>query len=275
MRGSLARRKWIDLMSARDEHGAIDRRMLLAFGASAVAVTAAASDAIARHDGMLAGPSEMVTNSLPWREGAADVPDAASPGPLKFLTAAEAAFLTAAVDRLIPPDPTGPSASEAGVVVFLDRQLAGAYGQGHHFYLEGPWSEGTESQGYQSRFTPAQFYRHAMAAIETAVGHANRGKTFKDLDPATQDTTLKRMESGDLALDGPIISKAFFAMFLQNVLEGYFADPLYGGNRGGKAWEMIGFPGAHYDYSPWVKAHGQRVPVQTVGLRGRAGWSRS
>jgi gluconate 2-dehydrogenase gamma chain len=37
---------------------------------------------------------------------------------------------------------------------------------------------------------------------------------------------------------------------------------------------MIGFPGAHYDYSPWVTAHNQPVPVKPVGLLGRRNWSR-
>ncbi len=224
---------------------------------------------------MLGGPSETITNTLPWREGASDAPDAATTGALRFLTNTEAAFLTAAVDRLIPPDKTGPGASEAGVVTFLDRQLAGGYGEGDHFYLAGPWADGTPEQGYQSRFSPAQFYRHAIAAIEQAVGRVHTGKTFAALNSATQDSLLKQMESGDLALGGSITSKDFFTMFLRNVREGYFSDPIYGGNRNGAAWAMIGFPGAHYDYSPWVKAHGQPVPVQTVGLRGRAGWSRA
>ena len=175
---------------------------------------------------------------------------------------------------MIPPDPTGPGASEAGVVVFLDRQLAGEYGQGARFYLEGPWGKGTESQGYQSRFTPAEFYRRAIAAIEQAVGRNESGKAFKDAGADKQDALLKQMESGDLKLDGPITSKAFFTMFLQNVLEGYFSDPMYGGNRGGAAWKMIGFPGAHYDYSEWVTAYNQPVPVQPVGIRGRPGWHR-
>jgi len=83
------------------------------------------------------------------------------------------------------------------------------------------------------------------------------------------------MESGELKLDGPITSKAFSTMFLQNVLEGYFSDPIYGGNKDASAWKMIGFPGAHYDYSEWVTAYDRPVPVQTVGLRGRAGWQRS
>ena len=54
-------------------------------------------------------------------------------------------------------------------------------------------------------------------------------------------------------------------MFLQNVLEGYFSDPIYGGNKGGAAWKMIGFPGAHYDYSEWVTEYNKPIPVEPVG----------
>ena len=67
-------------------------------------------------------------------------------------------------------------------------------------------------------------------------------------------------------------SKAFFALFLQNTKEGYFSDPIYGGNKDMGAWKMIGFPGAHYDYKEWVPRHGERVPYPTVGFKGRPGW---
>lgn len=258
---------------ARGVDRSVNRRKFLVMGAAAG--TAAAAGAVTRHDGTLGGPSETITRTLPWHEGEGDAPEAASGGGWRYLNGTEVDFLTAAVDRLIPPDETGPSASQAGVVTFLDRQLAGEYGNGAHFYLEGPWGQGTESQGYQSRFSPAQFYRHAVAAIEQAVGRGNDGKPFKALGADAQDKLLKQMESGDLQIEGPITSKAFFTLFLQNVLEGYFSDPIYGGNKNGSAWAMIGFPGAHYDYSPWVTAYNQPVPVKTVGLRGRAGWSRS
>jgi len=252
---------------------AIDRRKLLALGAAFG--TATAAEAFATHDGMLGAPSQTFTNALPWRDGLTDAPEAAAAGGWRYLNDGEIGFLGAAVDRMIPPDPTGPSALEAGVVTFLDRQLAGPYGNGAHFYLEGPWGKGTESQGYQSRYTPAQFYRHAIAAIGQAIGHAENGKAFKDLPADRQDAYLKQMESGDLKLEGSITSKAFFTMFLQNVLEGYFSDPIYGGNKGGSAWAMIGFPGAHYDYSEWVTVYNRPIPVQPVGLRGRLDWSRS
>lgn len=261
-------------MADSGDRNEIDRRKLLTLGA-ALGTVAATDVFSSQHDGMLGGPPQRITNALPWREGAADEPEPGAGGKgWRYLTDAEAGFLTAAVDRLIPPDETGPGASEAGVVVFLDRQLNGGYGNGDHFYLEGPWGQGTDTQGYQSRFTPAQFYRHAIAAIEKAVGNAHQGKAFKDVGADAQDQLLKQMESGALKLEGPIGSKDFFDFFLQNVREGYFADPIYGGNRNGAAWKMIGFPGAHYDYSPWVTAYNKPVPVPTVGLAGRTGWTR-
>ena len=56
--------------------------------------------------------------------------------------------------RLIPNDQVGPGAVEANVPFFLDRQLAGPFGRGDHYFLGGPWPKGTPEQGYQSRFTP-------------------------------------------------------------------------------------------------------------------------
>ncbi len=235
-----------------------------------------ADKSLSRRDGLLAAPGELITEAMPWQDGLTDAPEPAdTSGGWRFLEPSEVKFLTAAVDRLIPPDPTGPSASEAGVVVFLDRQLAGDYGHGAHFYLGGPWPEGEPSQGYQSRYAPAEFYRHAIAAIERAVKGLGEGESFADLSTERQDTLLKQMEKGELTLDGPIKSKAFFKQFLQNVLEGYFSDPMYGGNRDGAAWKMIGFPGAHYDYSEWVTEYDKPVPVEMVTLRGRPGWRRS
>jgi gluconate 2-dehydrogenase gamma chain len=255
----------------QDPEHHVNRRELLAFGA---AFGTAAGGALAGHDGMLGGPSRTFTNTLPWDDGLTDAPESATDGGWRYLNPSEVEFLTAAVDRLIPTDATGPSASEAGVVVFLDRQLAGDYGNGAHFYLEGPWQTGTASQGYQSRFTPAQFYRHAIPAIEQAVARIQNGKTFKELAAPAQDSLLKQMEAGHLKLDGPIGSKPFFTMLLQNVLEGYFSDPIYGGNKDAAAWKMIGFPGAHYDYSEWVTAYNKPVPVEVVGLLGRPAWDR-
>lgn len=251
------------------------RRHLLFAGAVAGlsgAATAAGITAAALHDGELGGPAQSFRGAVPWTEGTADVPPGASGSGYVYFTPAEAAFIVAAVGRLIPNDEVGPGAVEAGVPFFLDRQLAGKFGRGDHYYLVGPWAKGTPEQGYQSRFSPAQLYRAAIAAVENYVATTYQGTSFAGLVPANQDGVLKGLESGAIKLDGGVDGKTFFAMLLQNTKEGYFSDPIYGGNKDMGAWKMIGFPGAHYNYKSWVSRHGERVPLPTVGFKGRPGW---
>ncbi|HEX5183453.1 MAG TPA: gluconate 2-dehydrogenase subunit 3 family protein [Allosphingosinicella sp.] len=255
---------------AKDRPDLIGRRELLALGLAAGSI--AAAEAAAPHDGLLGAPTESIKGSLPWQDGMTDAPPAPEGG--TFLSAAELAFVTAAADRIVPADPTGPSASEAGVPTFIDRQLAGGYGRGDHLFMGGPWPKGAPTQGYQSRFAPALFYRTAIADIEAHVGSIYSGKAFKDLAPDQQDALLKQCEDGKVQLRR-VEAKAFFTMFLQNVMEGYFSDPIYGGNRDMAAWKMIGFPGAHYDYSEWVTRYNQKVPIAPVGLSGRPGWDQA
>ncbi|MBV8340731.1 MAG: gluconate 2-dehydrogenase subunit 3 family protein, partial [Candidatus Eremiobacteraeota bacterium] len=71
------------------------------------------------------------------------------PEAFTFFTPPEQAFVSAACDRIIPADPPGPSASQAGVPYYIDRQLSGAWGNGAQLYRQGPWQPGTPEQGYQ------------------------------------------------------------------------------------------------------------------------------
>jgi len=251
-----------------------DRRRFLVGGAVAGTAGAAAA-AASLHDGALGGPAQTISGAVPWQEGTADAPPGVSGTDFIFFSAPERAFIEAAVARLIPDDPVGPGAVEAGVPFFLDRQLAGQFGQGQHYYLGGPWPKGTPEQGYQSRFSPAQLYRAAIPAIERYVAATFNGAAFANLAAADQDKVLKGLESGAIALDGGVDAKTFFAMLLQNTREGYLSDPIYGGNKDMGAWKMIGFPGAHYDYREWVSRFGERVPFPPVGFKGRRGWTGS
>jgi gluconate 2-dehydrogenase gamma chain len=58
---------------------------------------------------------------------------------------------------------------------------------------------------------------------------------------------------------------------LQNTMEGFFADPLYGGNRNMASWKMIGFPGARYDYRDHIDKHNVRYPRPPVSIYSAAG----
>ena len=68
--------------------------------------------------------------------------------------------------------------------------------------------------------------------------------------------------------------RAFFELLLQNTREGFFADPVYGGNRNMVGWKMIGYPGSRYDYRDWVERHNERYPLPPVGISGRPEWVR-
>ncbi len=213
-----------------------------------------------------------ISGEMPWQAGEANKPDLAKPGPNQFFTADENEFIEAAVSRIIPNDNLGPGAKEAGATIFLDRQLAGSFGQASSWYMQGPWSKGEETQGYQSRMSPAEMYRAAIKAIDSYCSSNFDSKKFSALTSDQQDTVLTGLEKGDIKLDG-VDSKAFFAMFLQNTIEGFLSDPIYGGNRDMVGWKLIGFPGAHYDYRPYVKKHGQKLDLPPVGIKGRPGWS--
>jgi len=217
--------------------------------------------------------AETIRRRLPWAAGATDRPDRLDDRPgYIFFNAEEAAFIEAAVARLIPNDERGPGALEAGVARFIDRQLAGPYGGGDRFYLQPPFPKGLPTQGWQMQ-APAEVYRSAIAAIDRW-STSTHGAPFARLDAEGQEAVLKALESGDAELSGGPDSKAFFALLLQNTMEGYFADPIYGGNRDMAAWRMIGFPGARYNLRPFVLRYGEAYPLPPVSLAGRADWKR-
>ena len=242
----------------------LSRRRLLTAGAVITAVPMASAAAAA-----LGGAD------VPFKEGQANAPAVADTGAAwTFFTDVEATFINAAVARLIPADDLGPGAVEAGVPVFIDRQLAGPYGRGERWYMQGPWSAGQPTQGWQTRLTPAGLYRTGIKAVDAAVVRESRGGSFARLAANDQDAFLARLEKGDVALEG-VDAKAFFAQLLQNTLEGFWSDPIYGGNKDLAGWKLIGFPGARYDQSEYVAQHGQKYPLPPVGLKGRVEWIRS
>jgi len=67
--------------------------------------------------------------------------------------------------------------------------------------------------------------------------------------------------------------KTFFDTLFQNVIEGYFSDPIYGGNRNMSAWKMIGFPGARYNYRQYVSKHGEKLSLAPAGVMGSPSWN--
>lgn len=184
-----------------------------------------------------------------------------------FLSRDEAAFLDAALDRLIPSDALGPGAREANVLGFLDLQLAGAYGRADRWYMQGPWAKGTHEQGFQLRLTPAEIYRSAIAGTDAYCG-THHGGPFRGLRAADQDQVLHALEDGRAEI-GDVPSDTFFSLLWQNTLEGFLSDPAYGGNRDFAGWKLIGFPGPRYDYLDDIGKFGERYTQPCVSIDGR------
>jgi gluconate 2-dehydrogenase gamma chain len=209
---------------------------------------------------------------LPWEPGETQPPIPVRPGPWLYFTAGEAAAVEAIVDRLIPPDESGPGGKEAGCAVFIDRQLAGSFGDSRRLYMRAPFAIGTPSQGPQSPILPKERYRASLAALDDYCKATFAGKGFATLETPQQDEVLSGLEKGEIELkdaDG----KDFFETVLANTMEGFFADPIYGGNRDMAGWKLVGFPGARYDYRDHVAKHNQPYPLPPVSILGRADWS--
>ncbi|WP_430391698.1 gluconate 2-dehydrogenase subunit 3 family protein [Dyella sp. 20L07] len=185
----------------------------------------------------------------------------------RYFTAPEWEFLQAAVDRLIPANEDGPGGLEAGVPEFIDRQMDAAYGHGGYWYMQGPFVPDTPpTLGYQLRFAPRELYRTAIAAIDDWCKKQHQ-QSFSALAPEKRDEVLHGLEKGDIKLD-QAPATAFFSLLLTNTKEGYFADPLYGGNKHMGSWKMIGFPGARADFADWIEQPGKVYPFGPVSIQG-------
>jgi len=178
----------------------------------------------------------------------ASVPDTQA---LLTLTETEHAFIVAAVDVLIPADELSPSGSECGVATFIDRQLAGAYGAGGRLYRDGPFAKAKPELGYQLPLNPREFFRAGIAAAN-GWSRKTYGKELDRLAEADRETAIKAMETGKAGFAG-FSSRMFFEALLQITMEGFFADPIYGGNRHMAAWKMVGYPGLPASYREDIK----------------------
>jgi gluconate 2-dehydrogenase gamma chain len=168
--------------------------------------------------------------------------------PLRFFTQAEALIVAAACARIFPSDESGPGAREAGVAIFIDRQLAGPWGRDRHRYTQAPFNDDApEEMGYQGKATPREIYRQGLKGLAG----------FTKLSPAQQDARLAQIENG-----------RFFNLLRRNTIEGMFCDPLHGGNADMIGWQMIGFPGPRMsNFAEIEKYRGEEFRPKPASLR--------
>jgi gluconate 2-dehydrogenase gamma chain len=228
----------------------MSRRKLLLAGLSGVAATTAVGGLAV--SGLTSPPAEAASAAV---LGAT----AASPR-IQFFTNAEFALVTELAEVIWPTDDLGPGAREAGVAFYIDGQLAGAWGTGDRWYMQGPFLQPLDSgHGWQSPMVPRDVYRAALPAVDN-YARATYGDWFVPLPAATKNQVMTDLAGGKVSLplggQTTFAGADFFSMFRQNVLEGMLADPMYGGNRNMVGWRWVGFPGDPMrrgdPYAKWV-----------------------
>jgi len=163
---------------------------------------------------------------------------AAEPEVWLTLNATEAAFTKAAVDTLIPADELTPSGTDVGLASFIDRQLAGGSAM-----VRGSIGKGRSFRQARARLSAGAHAARVLPRRRRATNEWTKktyGKEFDRLTPEQREETLKALEEGSRIRR--FSSALFFDSLLTLTQEGFFADPMYGGNKNKVAWKMIGFP---------------------------------
>lgn len=176
---------------------------------------------------------------------------------LTFFNDEEARVVEAIAERIIPGEGQDAGATEAGVVYYIDRSLAGV------------------SADLQVA------YRLGLRALEELC-QRERGQSFDELAAEDQDALVRRFLGPEVnnACEGLLFSEAdqavgpalpvigrLFTIVREHTVEGYFCDPVYGGNRGTVGWKLVGFPGAHWGYTAEQMApgfNGRSISIKTL-----------
>lgn len=175
-----------------------------------------------------------------------------------FFTAHEWDTIEAAAARIIPTD-HDPGAREARVIVFIDRYLSGidyvfAAADGSGFLkLSGKFADAWRSRQWDMQ----QTYRQGIRDLD-ALCDQHFGKPFVGLSEEQQDHALELLSGkpkpGPVSLDTTEAASTFlqgtfdqgmpfFRALCLHTVEGFYCDPVYGGNKDQVGWKTIGFPG--------------------------------
>lgn len=167
-------------------------------------------------------------------------------GLMFFKNDTEFQILARATERIFPEDDLGPGAIGLGVPYFIDRQLAGAYGENSKEYMQGPFLEGEMTQGYQSRLKRNEMFRQGLQIMQQEAQSRFKAN-FVDIEGGQMDEILTAFQEDEIKMSG-VSALFFFRLLRMATLEGAYADPIYGGNQNMEGWKMKGFPGHQAAY---------------------------
>lgn len=180
-------------------------------------------------------------------------------------------ILSAATERIFPKNDNGPGAIELGIPYFIDKQLAGSWGNNAKEYMRGPFIQNLQVQGaqdndrnqdsqgpntetqsptptprYQTRLNRSEVFILGLRKLDSVAQEKFELK-FADADDNQQDEILQMFENNEVDLAG-VDAETFFNLLLKVTIEGAYADPVYGGNKDMMGWRMKEYPGPRMGY---------------------------
>src|SRR6267143_1239451 len=195
------------------------------------------------------------------------------------LSVSEQSLLEAIVETIIPSDSTGPGAKEAGAIYFIDRQLAGDYGQSANMFMDGPFVlpgqtgtfnvngrdiynrsnltpvslpyTGTPSPrvgagtNYQYPLNLREFWRVGLVALQ-AYANSAYGGNFETLSTTNQLALLGDLWGNKPTSFSNILPSDFAYELVFMTWAGFLMDPIYGGNQNMVGWKFTGFNGVNF-----------------------------
>lgn len=157
--------------------------------------------------------------------------------------------LERATETIYPEDDNGPGAIQLGVPYFIDKQLAGQWGENTNDYRQGPF---TNASVDESSVTRGNMFLLGLRALELySVDELE--KSFIDLSEDDQIKVLQAAEKDEIEM--PVVKSSIFFSLLRNAtFEGAYADPLYGGNKNMDGWRMKEYPGPVMSYDDIIES---------------------
>ena len=179
------------------------------------------------------------------------------PGALTYFNDFQARTVEAITERIIPGDSANAGATQAGVVYYIDRAISGFSIGLQRVYRLGL----RELERFCERERSAQFV-DLTAEQQDEIVRRFLGNEIRDSQTAHNDEETGTSDEIDLG-----VLRSLFAVIREHTIEGYFCDPVYGGNRGAVGWRLVGFPGVQWGYTAEQMKPGfdaTQIPIKTL-----------
>jgi gluconate 2-dehydrogenase gamma chain len=190
---------------------------------------------------------------------------------LTYFNDYQARTVEAIAERIIPANGSDAGATQAGVVYYIDRAISGfSTGLQRVYRLGLRELEAFCDREHSARFVDLTAEKQdniLRQLLGNEIGGGETGRPAGLVQPAAEGADRGEEGAGSKGGVDLELLRLFFAVIREHTVEGYFCDPVYGGNRGAVGWRLVGFPGAQWGYTAEQMKPGfdaTVIPIKTL-----------